>query len=183
MLSRKASYSRELVALPSCFRRETTFWAVFAVFLLAFRSETTLRGQIGRKLVLLCGNFRRVIRSFGAAAPNSGFLARNGRFFHLPALIYGFLARIGWFFHIPAPILAFLTPRTYRGCAGACIPSLFRGRVCSKMAQNAHTLTHLEEGMHGGRGNNPTDLPGLAPGREGKREGLKGGSDCVEVLS
>ena len=60
--------------------------------------------------------------------------------------------------------------------AGACIPSLFRGRVCSKMAQNAHTLTHLEEGMHGGRGNNPTDLPGLAPVREGKREGLKVGT-------
>ena len=44
------------------------------------------------------------------------------------------------------------------------------------MAQNAHTLIHLEEGMHGGRGNNPTDLPGLAPVREGKREGLKVGT-------
>ena len=51
------------------------------------------------------------------------------------------------------------------------------------MAQNAHTLTHLEEGMHGGSGNNPTDLPGLAPGREGKREGLKGWYDFVEDLS
>ena len=70
-----------------------------------------------------------------------------------------------------------------RGPAGACIPSLFRGRVCSKMVQNEHTLTHLEEGMHGGRGNNPTDLPGAAPGREGKREGLKGWYDFVEVPS
>ena len=51
------------------------------------------------------------------------------------------------------------------------------------MAQNAHTLTHLEEGMHGGRGNNPTDLPGAAPGREGMRGWLKGWYDFVEVCS
>ena len=44
------------------------------------------------------------------------------------------------------------------------------------MAQNAHTLTHLEEGMHGGRGNNPTDLPGLRRSGSGSAEGLKVGT-------